>query len=171
MKRFDDFISKLKKDFSASDGFYSFIPGKKNIIWPDGYGVYTIWKKTMNYENLVYVGLTGGLTRKEGKIILNKGSFKSRSYRSSPYRFCQSKKDKKYLHTFRYSPKYKDTNKQAKNKYGKDSYDQSISYNDLLIATFDLSKLDTHTPASLESLILTNYFKEEGDLPPANNKL
>ena len=111
MKRFDDFISKLKKDFSASDGFYSFIPGKKNIIWPDGYGVYTIWKKTMNYENLIYVGLTGGLTRKEGKIILNKGSFKSRSYRSSPYRFCQSKKDKEYLHTFRFSPKYKDTNK------------------------------------------------------------
>ena len=71
----------------------------------------------------------------------------------------------------RMKAKYKDTNKQAKNKYGEDSYDQSISYNDLLIATFDLSKLDTHTPASLESLILTNYFKEEGDLPPANNKL
>tara|TARA_B100000963_G_scaffold354233_1_gene370356 strand:+ start:1100 stop:1615 length:516 start_codon:yes stop_codon:yes gene_type:complete len=171
MKRFDNFISKLKKDFSARDEFCSFIPDKKKIIWPDGYGVYTIWKKTMNYENLVYVGLTGGLTRKEGKIIPNKGSFKSRSYRSSPYRFCESKKDKKYRYTFRYSPKHKDINKQAKNKYGEDSYDETISYNDLLIATFDLSKLDAHTPASLESLILTNYFKEEGDLPPANNKL
>ncbi len=170
MKKFDNFISKLKKEFSARDGFYSFIP-KNKIIWPDGYGVYTIWKKTMNYENLVYVGLTGGLTRKEGKIIYNRGSFKSRSHRYSPYRFCQSKKDIKYFLTFRYGPKYKDTNKQAKNKYGEDSYKETISYDDLLIVTFDLSKLDAYTPASLESLILTNYFKEEGDLPPANNKL
>ena len=118
MKRFDDFISKLKKDFSASDGFYSFIPGKKNIIWPDGYGVYTIWKKTMNYENLVYVGLTGGLTRKEGKIILNKGSFKADHTDLLPIDSVSPKRQK-YLHTFRFSPKYKDTNKQAKTSTAK----------------------------------------------------
>tara|TARA_B100000963_G_scaffold328132_1_gene316413 strand:+ start:701 stop:1219 length:519 start_codon:yes stop_codon:yes gene_type:complete len=172
MRQFDNFISRLKQEFNSKESFYFFTPGKNNIIWPDGYGIYTIWENTMTYKNLIYVGLTGTFKRnKDGKISLNKSTFKNRSSRYSPYRFCESDKDKKYLHTFRWGPKYKDLNNQSINKHKEDAYNETISYDNLGIAIFDLSKLHNYTPASLESLILTNYFREAGDLPPANNKL
>ena len=172
MREFDNFIGTLKKEFKSKDSFHFLTPGKNNIIWPSGYGIYTILKDTMTYKNLIYVGLTGTYKRnKDGKIYLNKSTFKNRSYRYYPYRFCESDKDKKNRYTFRYSPKYKDLHNQSINKHKEDAYNETISYDNLGIAIFDLSKLHTYTPASLESIILTNYFREAGDLPPANNKL
>ena len=172
MREFDNFIGTLKQEFKSKNSFHFLTPGKNKIIWPDGYGIYTIWKNTMTYKNLIYVGLTGTFKRKkDGKISLNKSTFKKRSFRYYPYRFCESDKDKKHLYSFRYRPKYKDLYNQSINKHQEDAYNEAIIYEDLGIAIFDLSKSSTYTPASLESIILTNYFREEGDLPPANNKL
>ena len=82
MREFDNFIGTLKQDFKSKDSFHFLTPGKNKIIWPDGYGIYTICKNTMTYKNLIYVGLAGTFKRKkDGKISLNKSTFKKRSFR------------------------------------------------------------------------------------------
>ena len=108
----------------------------------------------------------------DGEIILNSGSFSHRSSRFTPYRFCDSTKDSDdFRFTFRYGPKYSKTNIQGKHKYDDDSYKNTVAYSDLVIATFNVAHMKDYTPTYLESLVLTKYLAEEGNLPPANNEL
>ena len=117
------------------------------------------------------MGLTGKYERGEcGKAQLNDGRFKKRSGRWTPYRFCESEKDHEdFRFSFRYGPKY--GSEQARHKHDSDAYRNTIPYNQLLIVTLDLTGNTEYSPALLESLILTRYLAETGDLPPANNEL
>lgn len=173
MKKFNTYIENLTSEFSNSDSYTLINNISKRINWPKGYGVYTLWNKSISYENLIYVGLTGKYKRnKFGVIELNSGSFGKRSIRYTPYRFCNSPKDDDaYRYSFRYGPKYSKGKLQNNHKYDKNAYRHTILYSDLLIVTFNVDTMKAYTPALLESLILTNYFIEEGKLPPANNEL
>ena len=173
MEEFDKFIKNLIAEFSANNSYGILKNIKYQIKWPEGYGVYTLWHKDISYNNLIYVGLTGKYKRNnDGEIILNSGSFSHRSSRFTPYRFCDSTKDSDdFRFTFRYGPKYSKTNIQGKHKYDDDSYKNTVAYSDLVIATFNVANMKDYTPSYLESLVLTKYLAEEGNLPPANNEL
>ena len=173
MKNFNEFINNLAAEFSENNSFTILENIKYKINWPKGYGVYTLWDKKISYENLIYVGLTGKYKRnKSGKIVINNGSFDKRGMRWTPYRFCDSPKDKDNIRfTFRYGPKYSNVTLQGKHKYDEDSYKNTIPYSDLIVATFNVANSDKYSPAYLETLILTKYLKVDGDLPPANNEL
>ena len=171
MESFNDFFGALQDEF-RSNGTYDEIQNPKSKIpWSEGYGVYTIWRNEINVDGLTYVGLTGKRKRdKSGKLAKNSGSFKSRSTRWTPYRFCESKEDHEdFRFSFRYGPKY--GSEQARHKHDSDAYRNTIPYNQLLIVTLELTGNTKYSPALLESLILTRYLAETGDLPPANNEL
>lgn len=173
MKDFNTFFEDLRKEFDEAKAYKEIRYPEGKFKWSEGHGVYTLWKQEIKTDNLIYVGLTGKYTRDtRGKIKLNNGSFKKRDNRYTPYRFCESRKDlEDYKHTFRYGPKHSKGGEQAKAKYDMDAYSTTISYNEMIIATFELTNKKDYTPALLEALILTRYLSEKGDLPPANNEL
>ena len=170
---FNEFFRKLQKEFRETDGYNEIRNAQSKIPWGEGYGVYTLWENKIDVENLIYVGLTGKYKRTgQGKAQLNDGNFKKRSFRYTPYRFCESKKDREDLRfSFRYGPKYTTSREQEKHKYDVDAYHKKIPYNELVIVTLDLTGNTKYSPALLESLILTRYLEETGDLPRANNEL
>jgi hypothetical protein len=144
----------------------------KRLKWPDTYGVYTIWKDNSDSSNnLLYIGMTGKFKRNDQGIIeLNGGSFTGRMSRWTPYRFCQSKKDRNFRYTLRYGPKYKNVNIQGKHKYDEDAYSHAVPYNELVIHCFNIpSDHPKYTGSYIESTLLTSYLKDTGTLPPANN--
>ena len=174
MKDFNTFFEDLRKEFEVTKAYKEIIYPKGKLKWSEGYGVYTLWKQEIKTDNLIYVGLTGKYKRDErGKIELNNGNFKKRDTRYTPYRFCESRKDlEDYKYTFRYGPLHSKGKEQAKAKYDKNAYSYTIPYNEMIIATFDLTnKKDKYTPALLEALILTRFLSEKDDLPPANKEL
>jgi hypothetical protein len=171
MESFNDFFCALQDEFRSNGTYDEIRNPKSEIPWSEGYGVYTIWRNEINVDGLTYVGLTGKRKRdKSGKLAKNSGSFKSRSTRWTPYRFCESKEDHEdFRFSFRYGPKY--GSEQARHKHDSDAYRNTIPYNQLLIVTLELTGNTKYSPALLESLILTRYLAETGDLPPANNEL
>jgi hypothetical protein len=172
MNKFNKFFKNLEKEFNDLNSLKEIRNSDHKIHWGEGYGVYTLWNKEIDFKNLIYVGLTGKYTRDiDGKVKLNPQTFSKRKYRYTPYRFCESTKDQEDLRfTFRYGPNYKGKT-QGKNKYERDAYKNTIRYKDLIIITLDLTKIKKYSPALLESMILTEYLAEKGDLPPANNEL
>lgn len=175
-----NFLSKydlLKKNFLDVKLFTRIIGCNNKIVWPESSGVYVIWRKNSdNMDNLIYIGMTGKYSRnkEDNNVGFNDALFKSRQGRSTPYRFCQSKKDKgnKYEFNFRYGPKISNVDKQSKIKYDLDAYKASIPYTELLIHCFHINDdHEEYTPILLESILLTKYIKSKGSLPPANNSL
>ena len=164
----------LKQAF-INEGLFTEIKGaNKNIPWPESCGVYAVWKKNSeDPKNLIYVGMTGKFSRKNGQVIFNNASFIKRENRYTPYRFCQSEEDTVWKYFFRYGPKMSKGNEQAKIKYEDDAYANSISYSDLIIHCFEVNADHReYSPSLLEALILTKFMKENNnDLPPANNEL
>lgn len=171
---FGQFLFSLLKEISTwHESAIKITYGKKaKIEWPCDYGVYTLWKGSISSKNLLYVGLTGKYIRDDlGKVSLGGGNFSKRKNRYTPYRFCESQHDHScFKYSFRYGPRYKGQEQDAK-KYEVDAYQNSVSYNDLIILTINTSKLKDYSPSLLESLILTRYLFSIGDLPPANNQL
>jgi hypothetical protein len=54
----------------------------------------------------------------------------------------------------------------------KDAYAKAIIYDELFIVCFLIDENNSdYSPALLESVFLTSYLKESGDLPIANNAL
>lgn len=172
-KSFNDFFLEIKKEFKDAGKLNEIVRPRSKINWGSGFGVYTIFHQTIDYDGLVYVGLTGKYTRdKNGIVSLTDGNFKKRSVRYTPYRFCESIKDPlDFRFSFRFSPKFTDGKRQGKAKYDRDAYDHTIFYKDLVLLTFDLNKHPKYSPALLESLILTKYHSVASELPPANNQL
>lgn len=172
MFNFNKYIFKLIEDFKC-EGFYREIEnmGNMKIEWPEGYGVYTIWHKSIDYRNLLYVGHTGKYKRKDnGDIEINDGAFSKRTHRWTPYRFCESPKDIHNRYELRFGPKFA-SEEQRKKRFDPNAYFSKIPYCELLIATFNLKYYKIYTPATLEALILNEYLKEDSKLPPANNQL
>ena len=172
MKNFDEFINNLIAEFSENNSLAILENIKYKISWPEVMA-YILFGIKISYENLIYVGLTGKYKRnKSGIIEINSRSFDKRGSRWTPYRFCDSPKDKdNFRFTFRYGPKYSNVTLQGKHKYDEDGYKYTIPYSDLTVATFNVANSDKYSPAYLETLILTRYLKVDGDLPPANNEL
>jgi hypothetical protein len=174
MESFNDFFGALQDEFRSNGTLDEIRNAQFKIPWGEGHGVYTIWHNKIDVDYLIYVGLTGKYKRGEcgKKAQLNDGRFKKRSGRWTPYRFCESKKDHEDIRfSFRYGPKFNNVKEQGRHKYDNDAYRTTIPYNQLLIVTLDLTGNMKYSPALLESLILTRYLAETGDLPPANNEL
>lgn len=173
-KQFIKDYESLVQEFKSKYKFSEIDCKEEKIKWPKKSGVYVVWRNKINNpkKNLLYVGMTGKFNRNDKKIVFNSGTFDKRHDRYTPYRFCESKKDKSNVYYFRYGPK-KDTQKeQGKSKYDPDAYDISIKYSELTIHCFLISEYDDiYTPELLEKIILTKYLKYSGDLPPANNEL
>ena len=169
---FNDFFNALMDDFQKQGRLTTIRPSESKVQWPEGFGVYTLWHHTLDVAGLIYVGKTGKYVRSGDSVTPNGGSFGNRTARWTPYRFCESRNDPQQLkYTFRYGPKCRSVSEQGKNKYDDDAYSQTISYADLLIVTLDVEDSLKHSPASLESLILTQYLLQTKTLPPANNEL
>lgn len=172
--QFIKYYKSLVNDFDSKNNFSEIHCKNEKIVWPDKSGVYLIWKINSNsFNNLNYVGMTGKFNRStDNKIEFNLGSFKKRSGRCSPYRFCESEKDEENQFTFRFGPKEKNVSKQSKIRFQKYAYKNTIPYSELLIHCFHISENhNDYTPELLEKEILTKYFKSSGNLPPANNEL
>ena len=171
---FIEFYNLRKKEFEDSQLFTMILGEQRKIQWPTSSGVYAIWRKTQsNNKTLIYIGMTGKYSRNStGKIDFNRQSFKERTQRWTPYRFCEGKKDIEMKYFFRYNPKYSKTSIQAKNKYNFDAYRDSIAYQELEIHCFHInSDHDLYSPILMESELLTSYLKSYNDLPPANRSL
>lgn len=173
MERFNLFFNKLLSEFKTTNKLKEIRNPSGKLEWGGGFGVYTVFKKTIDFNNLLYVGLTGKYIREiDGSITLNSGSFEKRALRWTPYRFCESTKDAEYFRfTFRYGPKFGKVSQQSKVKYQSDAYKVTIPYRDLIIFTFDLSGNQVFSPSYLEAMILNEYWRVNGQLPPANNQL
>ncbi len=172
MSNFNDYIFDLIKDFKYKRSYKEITNiACMKIKWPEGYGVYTIWHRSIDYRNLLYVGHTGKYKRNDnGDIEINDGTFSKRKYRWTPYRFCESPMDNLNKYELRFGPKF-ESKKQRKKRFDPNSYFYRMPYCELLIATFNVKYYKSYTPATLEALILNEYFKEEAKLPPANNQL
>ena len=173
MEHFNEFFQKLLSEFRAEKALHEIQSPAGKIKWPPSFGVYTLFNKEVNYEKLLYVGLTGKYKRQnDGLITISSGAFKQRAYRWTPYRFCESlKDDEDFRFSFRFGPKYSHTKQQEKIKYRPDAYQATIPYANLIIFTFDLLDNRKYSPAFLETLILNKYWMVNGQLPPANNQL
>lgn len=168
MTDFINYYETLKNDFNRIDKLKSLMGGDKPFDWPAGAGVYVIWKE----EELLYVGMTGKFKRTNDEIVLNQGSFEKRSYRWTPYQFCDSPKNESMQYHFRFGPRYSNVKKQAGIRYERDAYVHSVGYKSLKIDCFIVdSNHPKYSPTLLEAEILTKYLKTTGDLPPANNAL
>jgi hypothetical protein len=76
------------------------------------------------------------------------------------------------MYTFRFGPKKSSTDEQRAIMFSKDAYNHTIEYNELYIVCFSIDENNPeYSPALLESIFLTTYLKESGDLPVANNSL
>lgn len=171
---FIEFYISLKKNFEETSNFSCLIGKNQSFIWPDSSGVYVIWKIiNQDKKELIYIGMTGKFQKNsKGLLIFNNASFKSRISRWTPYRFCETEKDKEMKFHFRFGPKESKTSLQGQIKYDVDAYQVSIPYTKIEIDCFHInSNHPKYTPVLFESLLLTNYLKTTGELPPANNSL
>jgi hypothetical protein len=171
---FKDYYITIRKDFE-NQKLFTLIHGLKDtpIKWPKSSGVYAIWEKVTNDTfDLIYVGMTGKFSNKNGKLRFNNASFNSRVQRWTPYRFCEDQRDEDTRFHFRYGPKESNTDKQKRIKFNSEAYQKSVPYFNIEIHCFHInSDHPDHSPLLLESLLLTRYLKTTGSLPPANNSL
>jgi len=171
---FNTYYQDLLLNFNQLGIFHEIKPKESNIEWPNKSGVYVIWDDSLIESRLLYVGLTGKFVRPRDQsiTIFKDATFKSRTKRWTPYRFCESKKDTDFKFYFRFGPKYSKVAIQSKVKFDSDSYRESIPYRSLRIHCFEVDgKNSEYSPILLESEILTRYLKTFGDLPIANNSL
>lgn len=168
-KSFLKYYDAIKEEFGDNSELTVITPSQEAINWPNSSGVYVIWDKN---GNLIYVGMTGKFSKDEtGTLYFNNATFQSRASRFTPYRFCESIRDKKLRYYFKFGPK-KSGDEQGRIKYESDSYEVSIPYQDIEIHCFHINEDHPYlTPVLLESDILTKCLKLNGHLPPANNSL
>lgn len=173
MEEFNVFFKNLMNEFRIENKLNEIRSPTGKIEWGPGFGVYTVFKQTIDYSNLLYVGLTGKYKRTEDGLLRPVGgSFNKRNYRWTPYRFSESSKDTEdYRFSFRFGPKANKTSDQAKIKYQPDAYKDSVPYQELIICSFDLSNSQIYSPSFLEALILNKYWTVDGRLPQANNQI
>ncbi len=171
---FIDFYNGLIKEFEATSSLTILSEKAGVFIWPASSGVYVIWEKEdLKENNLIYIGMTGKfLKNSNGELIFNNASFKSRTKRWTPYRFCENTSDNEMKHYFRYGPKESKTSLQGQIRYNEDAYKFSIPYTKIEIHCFHINREHPeYTPVLFESLLLTKFLKSNGVLPPANNSL
>jgi len=171
---FNTFYSQLIHEFQTHGSLSILQGGPRAFAWPYGYGVYIIWEAAEGKEDrLLYVGKCGTYKRQpDGLVGLNGSTFKARTLRWTPYRFCESVQDGEFKLHFRFGPKLSNVNEQAKIKYDADAYRETIPYSSLRVDCFVINPADPQTsPALLESQILTTYLQEFNTLPIANNEL
>lgn len=174
LKSFEKYYENLLGQFDQDGLLYEIKPKEAKIEWPDKTGVYVVWDLSGSNRRLVYVGLTGKFVRSkvDNTAKLNRSTFKTRTNRWTPYRFCENNKDAGYIFHFRFGPKYSSSGIQSKAKYDEDGYEEAIPYGLLEIHCFEVNAdHNKYTPILLESEILTRYLKTFGDLPVANNSL
>jgi hypothetical protein len=171
---FNTFYTRLIHEFQSNGSVSVLQGGPRAFAWPDGYGVYVIWETAEGKDDrLLYVGKCGTYKRQpDGRVGLNGSTFKARTLRWTPYRFCESVQDREFRFQFRFGPKLSNVNGQAKIKYDSDAYRETIPYASLRVDCLVIDPADPLTsPALLESRILTAYLSEHKTLPPGNNEL
>jgi hypothetical protein len=129
--------------------------------WPDGCGVYLIWRKCNEVRELLYIGKTGTLKpRVEGlpQIRDFEQGFRKRLERWTPYSFFQEH--------FCYCPKFGGNKKPSPHLEA--NYSERVPLSEIEIDFFICPDLKL-APAYLEALLLQSYIATNMRLPPANN--
>ncbi|KAB2810011.1 hypothetical protein [Phaeocystidibacter luteus] len=171
---FIKYYQSTLSDFKDNSSFKKAEVKSQSIKWPDGSGVYAVWQdSTTEANNLLYVGKTGKFKQPFGEPLgFNAGSFAKRTQRWTPYRFANSEMDGTNQFTFRFGTKYSNSSVQRKERFAIDAYSKTIPYKNLIIHCFIIgSEHPRHTPASLETEILTRYVKCQEKLPVGNKEL
>jgi len=169
---FIKFYNSLREEFLRCNSFLEVRPLNNTIDWPAVSGVYLVWNEnTASERNLIYIGMTGTFRRiANGTVEFNNGLLNDRPERWTPYRFSEQQGN--FQFHFRYGPFSNNTSEQYQIRNEDHAYTHSIPYNNLIIHCFVIdSTHPTHTPKSIESLLITKYIKETGTLPAANNSL
>lgn len=145
---------------------------KKNtkIDWPNGFGVYVVWKISSSNNELIYVGMTGKIKKDiGGGYAINEGNFSKRKDRYTPYFFQEIQND---TFSFRFGPKHSKGSIQSKIRLEIDAYSETIPYENLRVDFFTFSSNVEenygYTPSLLEAELLSKYLIENKSLPPAN---
>lgn len=171
---FNEFYNNIKSKFEETSDFICLNGKNESFTWPNSSGVYVIWEiNNENQKKLIYIGMTGKFQKNsKGSLIFNNSSFKSRTNRWTPYRFCENERDNEMKFHFRFAPKESKTSLQGQIKHEKDAYKFAIPYTKIEIHCFKINENHSeYSPILLESLLLTKYLKANGELPTANNSL
>ena len=131
--------------------------------WPEGSGVYVIWRKVDGGSpQLIYIGKTGTYRRVRLSVAINKekDKFKKNSLkRWTPYCFLEGR------NFFCYGPKFKE----KPDTPGEENYKQCIPITEIQIDFF-VCGTGSVAPAFLEAFLLQIHIDEITALPPANNQ-
>lgn len=162
----ENFYNQLKVTLTTYHRFVSLvgIDAWNPLNWPEGPGVYAVWKSQGNtYKELLYVGMCG---KHFNCGLLNAGNLPDRLTRWHPYCFQTAGP---FVNHFEYEPLAGVNQLLALPPAGR--YGQHIPASEIIVDCFSLAGL-THSlaPVLLESLILQNYLSINGNLPPANNQ-
>ena len=140
--------------------------------WPDGCGVYLIWRVpaegARGARQLLYIGKAGKFCRNQSRAAaMNGGDFAARLGRWTPYCFQQKEPFAKH---FEYGPNF-GVNQLLRMGYEK-RYQHHVPAEEIEVECFRLAGLEqTLSPALLEANLLQEYLIKHGDLPVANNEL
>jgi hypothetical protein len=171
---FSNFYNQLAAAFGPDFVQVQLQQGVKTI-WPKGRGVYCVWKKEKGSSKriLLYVGKAGKIVKDDqGDAQWNTSVLAHRVNRWTPYRFAERERDGAFQYHFRFGPVHGDQQPQL--MYQADAYLASIPYDYIEVDFFvfrDGFVSNGHTPASLETALLTAYLEEFQALPGVNNEL
>lgn len=137
--------------------------------WPDGCGVYLIWRvPAEGARQLLYIGKAGKYRRLDPEQVeLNGGNLAARLGRWTPYCFQQ---EGPYAGHFEYGPNF-GVNQLLQMPY-EERYHHHVPAAEIEVECFCLAGWEQNlSPALLEAHLLQEYLIEHGDLPVANNEL
>ncbi len=136
--------------------------------WPEGSGVYLIWRVPVAAERqLLYIGKAGKYFRfEQEQVVMNGGSLAARLVRWTPYCF---QREGPYAGHFEYGPNFGVN--QLRQMPHNERYLNHVPAEEIEVECFCLAGWEQNlSPALLEAVLLQAYLAENGDLPPANNE-
>ena len=137
--------------------------------WPDGCGVYLIWRVPAEAaRQLLYIGKAGKYRRTNRvAATMNGGNLAARLERWTPYCFQQ---EGPYAGHLEYGPNF-GVNQLRQMPY-EARYQHHVPAAEIEVECFCLAGWEQNfSPALLEAKLLQEYLIEHGDMPAANNEL
>ena len=160
-------LAQVQSLFSGANRFHRYRPGGTQR-WPDGRGVYVIWKLDPTGDAIVYIGKTGGFKRdRDNTVRYGGGTFQQRFLRWHPYSFTTRGP---FANHFEYGPNA--SVNVLRTLPEADRYKVHLPFEIIAVDCYVTDGIESEiSPSFLEVLLLQMYMSQHGTLPPANNEL
>lgn len=135
--------------------------------WPTGFGVYVVRKANVEsvLESILYIGMTGKITRREGVTVPGGTGFAGRINRYTPYCYTS---DGPFCDYFEFGPKASGDG--ILNMPPEDRYEHRFPLSETVTDCFLLTGIEKEvSPSFLEAILLQLYFRQTETLPIGNN--